>query len=332
MKCFICNNEAIIKDKYRKGFQKPDIFQIYYCDSCKTTFSFPQVSEIDFYDKIYNDSSLHSGYARYKIYAENIKKQSSPLEYLSAQEEVYWAVNKSISEIVDCKKDSKILEIGCGMGYLTFALHKAGFNILGLDISQKAIDYAIKMYGDFYICADIFEYSKKNSNKFDIVILTEVIEHVTNPIEFLKEIKKLLTDKGKIIVSTPENPLSKYVWNTDIPPIHQWWFSKESMKFIGDKLQLSSKFVDFSEFYKENYLKISTSTKHSFDYNNRHFIDEKGELISRVSQKQKIPIIKSHLSKISLLKNYYHLSLRILNWIYYLYNKKGRIICVIYEN
>lgn len=153
------------------------------------------------------------------------------------------------------KQSTRIIEIGCGLGYLTYSLRKDNYNIYGLDISQEAVNQANDNFGEYYICQDLFEYAKTNVNSYDVVILTEVIEHVETPIGFLETIMKILKPNGQIILTTPNKSLlpSDIVWDTDLPPVHCWWFSEESMVYIAKQLNANASFINFSKYYKRNY-------------------------------------------------------------------------------
>ena len=106
-----------------------------------------------------------------------------------------------------------ILEIGSGGGMNAFEISKIKekFDFVGFDLHKDAIalsnrlakelnlDYKIK-----FICVDATKYDFKNeNNKFDFVLLTDFLEHIGNPREFLKKIKPRLKDDAVFIVSVP---------------------------------------------------------------------------------------------------------------------------------
>jgi len=99
----------------------------------------------------------------------------------------------------------KILDFGCGFGYGTKMLLKEDREVIGVDISKEAIDYAKKNYpGPKYL--EIFENKIPFPNDyFDAVIAFEVIEHVKDPELLLLEIKRVMKKGAKLYISTP-NP------------------------------------------------------------------------------------------------------------------------------
>ena len=253
IKCLLCNADTNLQKKEFPGFQEPEVFSIYHCPSCNTSFSLPRVDASSIYNTIYKKGADVIGYERYWRYKETIKDHDNPLVFLDQAEESYWGAINAIKSSIVNKNEAKILEIGCGMGYLTYALNKAGYNSTGLDISQEAINEAQKTFGDYYVCANFFSFSEKHSNEFDVIVMTELIEHVENPTEFLLQAARLIKPEGSIIITTPNKSIysDSVIWNTDLPPVHCWWFSEESVLHIAEQLNCDVSFVDFSEFYKK---------------------------------------------------------------------------------
>ena len=99
----------------------------------------------------------------------------------------------------------RILDIGCGTGYGTKILYDKGNEVYGVDNSEKAIEYAKKVYpGPKYVCCSA-ENLPFNDNFFDAITAFEVIEHVGNPEKALEEMYRILKKKGDLFISTP-NP------------------------------------------------------------------------------------------------------------------------------
>ncbi|MBU2554439.1 MAG: methyltransferase domain-containing protein, partial [Bacteroidetes bacterium] len=255
VECPLCCATPELKHKKYPGYQEPATFKIYHCPECNTAFSLPMTESISIYENIYKNGDLVPGYDRYWKYAQKVKETENPIEYLSDVEEIYWGVKEALSLIVKDKETSKILEIGSGLGYLTYSLIKANYDVIGLDISKTAVKQAVKNYGNHYICEDLFKYVILNAESFDVIILTEVIEHVVKPKYFVEAILKLLKPGGQIILTTPNKSFypADIIWHTELPPIHYWWFSEESIKHIAGTFNLEVKFINFKKYFNKHY-------------------------------------------------------------------------------
>jgi phospholipid N-methyltransferase len=120
-------------------------------------------------------------------------------------------------------KDSLVLEAGCGVGAQTkiIALKNPDSNFISIDLSEDSIKEATELIKSLDIKnvefkqADIYNLPFKEES-FDSVIICFVLEHLHNPVQALKEIKRVLKKKGTIIViegdhgSTFFYPDSKY--------------------------------------------------------------------------------------------------------------------------
>ncbi len=112
-----------------------------------------------------------------------------------------------------------ILDYGCGIGTLAFYLASKGYNITGVDVSPLSIRLCNRSAKEmnlsgmvkFNLNKDFFEEVKKTSGKFDLIICSEVIEHVQNDIKLLKELSGILNKGGYILLTTPSKnaPLFK---------------------------------------------------------------------------------------------------------------------------
>ena len=58
-------------------------------------------------------------------------------------EDQFELINSSIKSLYKDKKDLNILEVGCGPGYMSLELARQGYNVTGIDISDKCIEVAL---------------------------------------------------------------------------------------------------------------------------------------------------------------------------------------------
>lgn len=125
-----------------------------------------------------------------------VRKRFSKLERLK-----FFQNNADIIKKINKLKIKKVLDVGCGNGFMLSYLNKK-FNKFGIDNDDLAIEHA-KKFADIRK-ADLNKGIKINK-KFDLIILYHVIEHLEEPINFLKQIiKKNLSKGGYLVIGTPD--------------------------------------------------------------------------------------------------------------------------------
>lgn len=105
------------------------------------------------------------------------------------------------------------LDIGCDSGYFSFLMSELGAKeVVGLDVDSKRIQAArqnARIRGNTnrveFVAADIESFRTKK--QFDLALLSEVLEHLVNPMAALGRVREALRTGGIIIISVP-NPLS----------------------------------------------------------------------------------------------------------------------------
>ncbi|HET7932178.1 MAG TPA: class I SAM-dependent methyltransferase [Rhodanobacteraceae bacterium] len=96
---------------------------------------------------------------------------------------------------------SDLLDIGCGMGGYLLAGQALGLDVFGIEPSEAHSRAAVEAFGlDVRSC---YFRSTDFDRKFDVVMLSHVIEHIYDPSEFLADVVKVLKPGGRLIVITP---------------------------------------------------------------------------------------------------------------------------------
>ncbi len=97
----------------------------------------------------------------------------------------------------------KILDVGSGSGWFSIEMAQRGFDITALDLSEKNLE-RIKQSAPAVKTAAADAYKTPfESGSFDWVIANEIIEHLENPVEALKEWRRILKPGGKVLLATP---------------------------------------------------------------------------------------------------------------------------------
>lgn len=103
-------------------------------------------------------------------------------------------------------KRLRILDIGCGNGYLCGRLLELGHEVVGIDLSEQGISIARKSYPNarFEVLGAITDVLETLGEKpFDVVVSTEVIEHLYAPRAFVDGCLGALRPGGRLILTTP---------------------------------------------------------------------------------------------------------------------------------
>jgi SAM-dependent methyltransferase len=103
------------------------------------------------------------------------------------------------------KPRDKVLDIGCGTGYGSSLLAEGCAQVVGIDYSQEAVDYAVKKYSfskTSFICCNAAETGLPDCG-FDAVCSVQVIEHMKDQEAFIKEVLRVLKPGGLFFAATP---------------------------------------------------------------------------------------------------------------------------------
>lgn len=169
-------------------------------------------------------------------------------------------------------KNSKILEVGCSGGGLIQSLNKKGFeDVHGIDISKEAIDLCkTKRISNVSVMDGAkLEFPDK---MFDVVITSDVLEHIKDGDVALSEWNRVLKPGGKLILFVPA---FKFLWcSIDDINYHYRRYSKpallSALKRFNFRVDRSS-YWNFSLFFPVSLVRIS---EHLFPKNKGPFKDE----------------------------------------------------------
>ncbi len=180
---------------------------LFRCEQCDVVFSNPFVA---------GDAAWYVDSGNYELVRFNKKVDWHHKQFLSEQ-----------------PKGKKLLDVGCNNGVFLHCAEISGYEVTGLDFNNNSLEAGRQAFGlERLYCSTLDDFSKKYPDeKFDIITFFEILEHLDNPNEFIKEIKSLLEPSGYIALSVPDrdmviNPLG----DEDYPPHHLTRWSEKSIR------------------------------------------------------------------------------------------------------
>lgn len=116
---------------------------------------------------------------------------------------------------------AKVLDLGCGLGHLTNLISKNNYDVIGIDVAEKAIDYAKTSFSNTkFEHASILDFSLKNKTLFDVCIANMVLHNLVEIEKNLFAINRMLRTGGYVIASIPNPEL----WFNSHPNINKEYF------------------------------------------------------------------------------------------------------------
>ena len=111
---------------------------------------------------------------------------------------------RRVMQLVGDIKGKQVLDIGCARGYLGARIKAIGNYVAGMELSERAAEQARQVL-DKVVVFDLEKgWPEELANeKFDLIIMAEVLEHVFDPVVVLKNVHRALNDGGHIIITTP---------------------------------------------------------------------------------------------------------------------------------
>jgi len=221
--CPVCNS-----GKRKAEFRKFGI-EIFGCKKCSLRYSgiAPLQTEDIYSDKTYLLIMIKSYVSNEKYRKQRFGKERVDLilEYVKP----------------DKNKKPKILDIGCGTGWFLQVARESGFDIYGQELGKELAQWTSKRLGiEIWNCP----LNKLNTKKrFDVITMFDVIEHVKDPLLLLMSAKKILTNKGIIVIFTPNFDslaisIMKEHSNLIVPLEHLVYFTKDSIIKLAEKSKM----------------------------------------------------------------------------------------------
>ena len=225
-----------VRQGYDDRLGYPDIFSIVLCKACHYVFIQDPI-KLDLVPELYS-----------RYYPENPISNNDSVVPAKRFRELFerskwFTVLEGAPDLsIFIKSGESVLDVGCSYGASANAARDKGALWTGIEIDHRCCEY-LKSNALRYFMGTLEKYSDISKEKFTTIMLSQVLEHVPEPISTLKVAKKLLNDNGRILVSMP-NYQSRYkekyreLWLHWHIPYHVGQWSKKSLGFACDKAGL----------------------------------------------------------------------------------------------
>lgn len=218
VECIICKSESLF-NFYKFDWGKQ--FNFFKCKQCKHCFVYP-FPTTDELNSFYNIEYYVPDFQKLKVY----NKASVCFKY------------------TDLSK-SPMLEIGCSYGYFLSWMKEKGVIVDGLELSQKAAQFA-KSNGH-----NVFNGELKNltsDKKYKTIFMFDVLEHLPNLNEIFDDLKNRTSIGSELILTVPNQGslefclFGKY-WEWVSPPAHLHYFNKTSITQLLSNYQFEVNYI-----------------------------------------------------------------------------------------
>lgn len=157
-------------------------------------------------------------------------------------------------------KGAQVLDIGCGNGIISRRLGEMGFNVLGVDVSEKAIATANSLNKSSNVRFEVksAEQLVADGQKYEAIICSEVLEHLHQPDNLLKVLRIILAERGVLIVTVPNGQGGRELFVTkpvqalmnNFPRIWRWLSKiKSVLGYKGTTIQSDADDLSHIQFF-----------------------------------------------------------------------------------
>ena len=161
-----------------------------------------------------------------ELFTKNLKWSQTEPNY---DEQLRWEIIKTYlqEDVIPNNFDKlKILDLGCGRGWLTNLLSNYG-NATGIEPVKTVVEHAKKLFPTInFITGTSKDLLSTNKSTYNFIVSSEVIEHIPDneKEEFINDIVELLDNNGYLVITTPRKEAQKE-WNRFVganQPIEDW--------------------------------------------------------------------------------------------------------------
>lgn len=174
--------------------RRPDGLDVAHCSLCGLWYL----------DKVPSCGDITSVYAQYwsRIRPRDLSEEQAHKMLEACERTIYEQKTFRIRALTGGLEGKTLLDIGCGLGAFLLLAKKAGATVLGQDISQQAVIFGKERLHLSVLSCPVQDLPSV-IDPVDIVVMYDVIEHLTDPLSYIHSASKLLRLGGLLVIHTP---------------------------------------------------------------------------------------------------------------------------------
>jgi 2-polyprenyl-3-methyl-5-hydroxy-6-metoxy-1,4-benzoquinol methylase len=230
--CPLCGGPDV-RHVHRRFFQEVE-WSLAHCKSCDLRFTDPTPTDAQI-------GRFYSGDFHAQIRQEGASERAFGERF-----------RKYVDWIIAFVPGGRAVDIGCATGLLPKMLRDKGFKVEGVEYHPETARWGAAHYG-IPIRTGGLELLEPRTNFYDLVTLTEVVEHTSHPVRFLNGVNRVLKDGGHALVTFPDISSLKsryyqlmanlthreWIWVTCHIPLHIWEFTHKTARATFERAGFS---------------------------------------------------------------------------------------------
>lgn len=161
------------------------------CLRCTLVYVNPQIDQTLIHN-LYKKSRASDLWAKIMSFTEEKKWKT----------EYYNGHIKLINKYTTRSKTKRLLDVGCGMGHFMEIANRDGWQVEGIELNKRSVEYIKKKYG-FRIYQEEIRHAPLKDDHYDVITMYGILEHLNDPFQAVKTLYKKLKKGGILMAITP---------------------------------------------------------------------------------------------------------------------------------
>lgn len=168
-------------------------FEVVTCKDCELTYVTPRLDDSTLIDEVYGE----------KYWASEAAKAHGYTDYRSERPLYKKTYAKRMAVVKrHFQSPGRVLDVGCAAGYFLEVMKENGWDVTGLEPSDSIRERAAEALGADNVRGGLLGQVDFGDQRFDLITMWDVIEHIPDPVAAVREVKKLLAPGGKFLIET----------------------------------------------------------------------------------------------------------------------------------